>query len=75
MKNSSRQHESYASTSIPYIDAKVAAALCKGCVCAYILDELSGITDEWLLAHVTPNMVGRGFDQVVCLVLARAMLW
>jgi hypothetical protein len=32
------------------------------------------ITDEWLLAHVTPNMVDHGFDHGVSLVLARAML-
>jgi len=31
---SSLKHETYASTRIPYIDAKVAAALCKGGVCA-----------------------------------------
>ena len=41
----------------------------------YILDELLGITDEWLLAHVTRNMFGPGFNHGVCLVLALAMLW
>ena len=48
---------------------------CEKGVCAYILDEFSGITDEWLLAHVTPNMVGHGFNHGVCLVLAHSMLW
>jgi hypothetical protein len=35
-KNPSHQHDTYASTSIPCIDAKVVAALCKGCVCVHI---------------------------------------
>ena len=47
---------------------------CAKRVCVHTY-ELSGITDEWLLAHVTPNMVGCGFDHGVCLVLARAVLW
>ena len=34
-KNSSRQHETYASTSIPYVDDIVATSLCTGGVCIY----------------------------------------
>ena len=39
-------HETYADTSIAFVDAKVAAALCKGGVIAYLLDPGSGIMDE-----------------------------
>jgi hypothetical protein len=74
-KNSRRQHETYADTSIAYVDAKVAAAMCKGGVIAYLIDEISGVTDAWILEHVVPNMVNHGIDHQVCKVLGRAVLW
>lgn len=43
-------------------------------MCAYILEELSGIIAEWLLANSTPHMCGCGFDQDDCLAMACAML-
>ena len=74
-KNRGRQHETYADTNIPWVDAKVASALCKGGVVAYMVDPLSGITSEWILEHVVPNIVAHGIDSQVCKVLGRAMLW
>ncbi|KAL3772963.1 hypothetical protein ACHAWO_008693 [Cyclotella atomus] len=38
----------YADTSIPFVDAKVAAALCKGGPIAYVVDEESCVTDCWI---------------------------
>ncbi len=57
------------------MDAKVAAALCKGGVVAYLVDPDSGITDDWILQYVVPNMVQHGIETQVCKVLGRAMLW
>lgn len=74
-KNTRRQHETYADTSLAYVDAKVAAALCKGGVIAYLVDPGSGITDEWILQHVVPNLMRHGIELQVCKVLGRAMLW
>ncbi len=35
----------------------------------------SGISDGWILDHVTPNMARSGIPRQVCLVLGKAMLW
>ena len=59
-KNSRQQHETYADTNIAYVDAKVAAAMCKGGKLVYEVDPLSGVTDNWILDNVVPNMVTHG---------------
>jgi hypothetical protein len=59
-KNSLCQHETYANTSIAYVYPKVTAAMCKGGVIAYLINEASGVTDAWVLEHVAPNMVNHG---------------
>ena len=46
--NQRPQQETYVNTSIPFVDAKVAAAMCKGGPIAYIIDPLSGVTDDWI---------------------------
>jgi len=74
-KNTRQQHKTYADTSLTYVDAKVAAALCKGRVIAYLVDPGSGITDELILQHVIPNLMRHGIELQVCKVLGRAMLW
>ena len=53
----------------------MAAALCKGGVIAYAVDESSGITNNWILDHVVPNMVSHGIDSQVCKVLGCAVLF
>jgi hypothetical protein len=35
----------------------------------------SGISDQWILDYVVPNMVRGGVPRQVCLVLGRAALW
>lgn len=62
-RNSRRQHETYADTSIPFVDAKVAAAVCKGGPIAYVVDEESCISDCWILDHVTPHMARCGIPK------------
>jgi hypothetical protein len=56
------------------VDAKVAAAVCKGGPIAYVVDEESCISDCWILDHVTPHMARCGIPREVCLVLGRTML-
>mgnify|MGYP006204990973 CR=1 FL=1 len=41
----------------------------------YAIEPESGITDWWILDHVTPNMANHGIPHQVGLVLGRAMLW
>ena len=56
-KNSCHIEESYADTSVPRANVKVAHALCKGDAVTYRVVQESGITDDWILEHITPNMV------------------
>ena len=60
---------------IPFVDVKVAAALCKGGVVVYAIEPESDISDGWILYHITPNMASHGIPWHVCLVLGQAMLW
>ena len=85
-----RQQDTYADTTIPFVDAKVAAALCKGGPVAYIVKDASGVTDQWILDYVVPSM-RRGLycpdprnasdvfavavPEQVCIVLGRALLF
>jgi hypothetical protein len=41
----------------------------------YAAERESGISDGWIIDHVTPNMASAGIPRQVCLVLGRAMLW
>ena len=59
---------------LPYPDAKVAGLLCMGGPCKYIVKEGSGVTNYFLLHHVTPHIAQR-FPESVTLVLAKALLW
>jgi len=50
------QQDEYANTAIPYVDAKVPGALCKGGPVAYVVTDASGITNQWVLDYVAPSM-------------------
>ena len=70
---SHRIHETYADTTIAFMDTKIAVAMCKGIAIAYLIDELSGLTDKWILNHVVPHMVmhglmskGASFGGILC---------
>ncbi len=68
------QQDTYASVTIPYVDAKVAAKSCKGGAITYQLIDGSGITDDWILQHVAPNMRNH-LEQEFCIVFGHALLW
>jgi len=74
-KGSDRQQDQYADTTIPYVDAIVAAALCVGGPIAYFVRDDSGVSSEWILEHVTPHMLAANIPRQVCIVLGRALLW
>lgn len=73
-KGAARQQDTYADTTIPFVDAKVAAALCKGGPVAYVVKTDSGIDDTWVLDYVTPAMKDH-VPRQVAIVLGRALLW
>ena len=73
-KSASRQQDTYAATTIPYIDGKVSAALCHGGPIAYVVKEESGVTDDWIRTHVMPRTAEK-YPKQVATVLGRAVLW
>lgn len=55
-------------------DAKVCATLCVGGAVTYTDKPENGVSQDWILQHVAPNIVER-FGNTVGLVLGRALLW
>ncbi len=89
-KNCRHQQDTYADTTIPFDDAKVAAAHCKGGFVAYIVKDASGINNQWILDYVVPSMRQRllcpdpkkapnvfaaAIPEQVCIILGRALLF
>lgn len=73
-KKGKGQQDKYADVCLPFPDAKVAAALCKGGPIHYNVKRTSGISEDWILSHVVP-MIAAQYDRYVALVLGRALLW
>ena len=57
-----------------YADAKVCGSLCKGGPIHYHLKEESGISSDWIIHHVVPN-INRVYGPVVAKVLGHALIW
>ena len=71
-----RVSDVYVSTTLPYPDAKVAAALCPGGPCKYRAAEGSGLSDPWLLENIVPEMVASNkIANRVALTLSKPLLW
>ena len=73
-KRHTRQVDTYIDVELPYPDAKVAAALCIGGACKYVIKESNGVSDSWLLQYVVPNICTE-YACDVALVLAPPLLW
>ena len=52
----------------------MASLLCIGGPCSYSVREGSGISDDWILENVVPQIASH-FPRAVALVLGRALLW
>ena len=59
---------------MPYANAKVCGALCMGGPIHYHLKEESGISSNWIIHHVVPN-INRVYGSVVAKVLGHALIW
>lgn len=73
-KSSNRVSDVYDDVELPFPDAKVAALLCLGGPCKYVVREDSGVTDEFILNYVTPHARTRVGDRVA-VILGKALLW
>ena len=73
-KTNRRIGDVYDDVDLPFPDAKVAAILCIGGPCKYVLKENSGVTENFLLQHVVPNIRAH-FSANVAKVLAKPLLW
>jgi hypothetical protein len=69
-----RVSDVYDDIELPFPDAKVAGKLCVGGPCKYAIKDGSGVTDDFLLQHVVPNICTR-FPAEVAKVLAKPLLW
>jgi hypothetical protein len=72
-KHSTRVSDAYDDMQLDYVDAKVAAVLCPGGVCRYIVVD-PGCTDDWIAAKVTPH-IDAVFGRTLALLFGRALLW
>lgn len=59
---------------MPWPDCKTASKLCVGGVCMYKLKPGCGLSNEWLVEHVTPA-IQHCFGSGVAEILARPLLW
>ena len=64
----------YTDTCLPWADIDAARALCIGGVCVYKLKEGCGISNDWLVEHITPAIRSR-FGDAIAAILAKPLLW
>lgn len=71
-----KQHvlDVYDDFELPFPDAKVTGCLCMGGPCKYKVREDSGITNNFILQYVTPN-IRRRLGDCVALILGAAILF
>ena len=67
----------YIDVRLPFQDAKVAAALCVGGPVKYVLQEGSGVTNDWLAQYVVPHILMKypREPNSVGMTLALPLLW
>ena len=69
-----RIQEVYADVDLPWPDIQVASKLCVGGICMYKLVDGCGLSNEWLVQHVTPA-IQHCFGSGVAGILAKPLLW
>jgi len=73
-KGHGRQSDVYTDVELHWPDLKVASKLCVGGPCKYALKEGSGLSDDWLVQNVTPN-IADVYGAEVAAILAKPLLW
>jgi hypothetical protein len=73
-KGKARMQDTYVDVTLPWPEFKVAAKLCIGAPCKYVLKEGTGLSNNWLAAHVAPN-IAQVYGEGVAAVLGKALLW
>ena len=69
-----RMQDAYVSAQLLWPDVNCASRLCFKGVCKYVMKEQAGVTDDWLIHHVTPRITGM-FGKKVGAILAKPLLW
>ena len=69
-----RSSDRYIETDLPWPDVKVANALCVGGAIKYSLDDGYGISYDWIVEHVVPNIM-LVYPREVAIILGSALLW
>ena len=64
----------YTDTQLDWPDIWAASKLCEGGVALHKVSDGSGITDEWLITEVAPN-IASVFGSTTAAVLGKALLW
>lgn len=72
-KNTSRISNRYDDVQLDFVDANVAAILCPGGVCNYVIRD-PACTPEWVSANVTPA-INAVFGQQMAYLFGKALLW
>ena len=72
-KGKGRVADKYDDVELPYVDAKVAASLCMGGPCKYVVTD-EYIDNDFILNYVVPKMRSR-VDEQVCVILGTALLY
>ena len=73
MEIKKRTSDVYDDIELPWVDTKVAAALCIGGPCKYkVVDE--HVTDAFILQHCVPHM-RQGISEKSCIIFGTALLY
>ena len=72
-KSRKRQQDTY-TEDLSWPDINVAAALCMGGACKYVIKDKGNVTDNFILDYVVPHIAST-YPKNVALVLGRALLW
>ena len=68
-----RQSNTYDDVQLDWVDARVAAVLCPGGVCNYIVDD-PACSHDWIVQQVTPN-IAQVFGRRAAVLFGKAILW
>ena len=69
-----RMQDRYTDTQLDWPDIRTASKLCEGGVALYKVLDGSGITDEWLITQVAPN-IASVFGSTTAAILGKSLLW